>query len=229
MRHAGDRAGRAAGPSGCGSRPSTRPACASCGPTATASATRVLHHLRRRRLAPPDRDRLPRAGHRHQEAVAPVDPRPDQPGQGRPAGTSRRTASGPRRPSSTAGSPTSSTLYQQRMVAANAMDFDDLLLNTVHLFRACDDVLEHYRTASPTSWSTSTRTPTGPRTRWSCCSAGRTATSWWWGTATSRSTGSAAPTSATSSTSSRPSPTPPPSPSTRTSAPPRPSSTRPTR
>ncbi|MGO8869996.1 MAG: UvrD-helicase domain-containing protein [Acidimicrobiales bacterium] len=36
-------------------------------------------------------------------------------------------------------------LYQQRMVAANAMDFDDLLLNTVRLFREHPDVLEHYR------------------------------------------------------------------------------------
>ncbi len=37
-------------------------------------------------------------------------------------------------------------IYQQRMVAANAMDFDDLLLNTVRLFREHPDVLEHYRT-----------------------------------------------------------------------------------
>ena len=37
-------------------------------------------------------------------------------------------------------------LYQQRMVAANAMDFDDLLLNTVRLFRLHPEVLEHYRT-----------------------------------------------------------------------------------
>ncbi len=36
-------------------------------------------------------------------------------------------------------------LYQQRMVAANAMDFDDLLLNVVRLFRLHPDVLEHYR------------------------------------------------------------------------------------
>jgi len=36
--------------------------------------------------------------------------------------------------------------YQQRMVAANAMDFDDLLSNTVRLFRRHPDVLEHYRT-----------------------------------------------------------------------------------
>ncbi len=37
-------------------------------------------------------------------------------------------------------------LYQQRMVEANAMDFDDLLSNAVRLFHENPDVLEHYRT-----------------------------------------------------------------------------------
>ena len=36
-------------------------------------------------------------------------------------------------------------LYQQRMVEANAMDFDDLLLNAVTLFKEHPDVLERYR------------------------------------------------------------------------------------
>jgi DNA helicase-2/ATP-dependent DNA helicase PcrA len=36
-------------------------------------------------------------------------------------------------------------LYQRRMLAANAMDFDDLLLNTVRLFAEHPAVLEHYR------------------------------------------------------------------------------------
>ena len=67
-----------------------------------------LHHLRRRRLAPAGRDHRPRARHRHEEAVPPLDARPDQPGQ--VAASRARTSSGPRRsPSSTAGSPTSST------------------------------------------------------------------------------------------------------------------------
>ena len=35
--------------------------------------------------------------------------------------------------------------YQRRLVAANAMDFDDLLLLTVQLFRAHPEVLEAYR------------------------------------------------------------------------------------
>ena len=36
-------------------------------------------------------------------------------------------------------------VYQRRMLAANAMDFDDLLLNAVRLFATHPDVLEHYR------------------------------------------------------------------------------------
>ncbi len=34
--------------------------------------------------------------------------------------------------------------YQRRLEDADAMDFDDLLINTVRLFRECPDVLEHY-------------------------------------------------------------------------------------
>ena len=36
-------------------------------------------------------------------------------------------------------------LYQRRLTAANAMDFDDLIMNTVHLFRAFPEVREIYR------------------------------------------------------------------------------------
>ena len=36
-------------------------------------------------------------------------------------------------------------LYQRRMLAANAMDFDDLLANAVRLFAEHPDILEHYR------------------------------------------------------------------------------------
>jgi DNA helicase-2/ATP-dependent DNA helicase PcrA len=35
--------------------------------------------------------------------------------------------------------------YQARLLANNAMDFDDLLLVTVNLLQACPDVLDHYR------------------------------------------------------------------------------------
>jgi len=37
------------------------------------------------------------------------------------------------------------SLYQSRLRQANAMDFDDLIMNTVHLFRLYDDVLAAYR------------------------------------------------------------------------------------
>lgn len=36
-------------------------------------------------------------------------------------------------------------LYQKRLREADAMDFDDLLSNTVELFRQCPDVLEYYQ------------------------------------------------------------------------------------
>ena len=36
-------------------------------------------------------------------------------------------------------------LYQQRLLAANAMDFDDLLMVTANLLAACDDVRESYQ------------------------------------------------------------------------------------
>jgi DNA helicase-2/ATP-dependent DNA helicase PcrA len=35
--------------------------------------------------------------------------------------------------------------YQRRLTAANALDFDDLIMTTVHLFQAFPDVLETYR------------------------------------------------------------------------------------
>ena len=37
------------------------------------------------------------------------------------------------------------TTYQKRLVEADAMDFDDLLFQTVRLFQENDDVLEHYQ------------------------------------------------------------------------------------
>jgi DNA helicase II / ATP-dependent DNA helicase PcrA len=36
-------------------------------------------------------------------------------------------------------------LYQRRLTEANAMDFDDLIMTTVHLLQAFPDVAEHYR------------------------------------------------------------------------------------
>ncbi|HET7820717.1 MAG TPA: DNA helicase PcrA [Ornithinibacter sp.] len=37
------------------------------------------------------------------------------------------------------------TSYQRRLRQANAMDFDDLIMTTVHMFQAFPDVAEHYR------------------------------------------------------------------------------------
>ncbi|WP_367044388.1 DNA helicase PcrA [Streptomyces sp. Je 1-332] len=36
-------------------------------------------------------------------------------------------------------------MYQSRLREANALDFDDLIMTTVHMFRAFPDVAEHYR------------------------------------------------------------------------------------
>ena len=37
------------------------------------------------------------------------------------------------------------SMYQKHLVEADAMDFDDLILNTVKLFKKCKDVLEYYQ------------------------------------------------------------------------------------
>ena len=223
---AGGRPGRAPGASGCGSPPSTPPACGSSGPTVTASATRAR--------SPSTTTPTPGAWSRSSPASSTSTPR-----SSRPARSSARSV----RPSPPAGPDRVPgcrltifdrriadvfDLYQQRMVAANAMDFDDLLLNTVRLFRQHPDVLEHYRTRFTHILIDEYQDTNAVQNALAVLLAGGTATSWWWGTATSRSTASGGRTSPTSSTSSRPSPTPPPSPWTRTSGRPRPSSTRPT-
>ena len=188
----------------------------------------LVHHLRRRRLPPPGRDHRPRARHRHQEAVAALDARPDQPGQVPPAGPSR--VPGRRRlhlrppdrrrlrplPAADAGGQRHGLrrpAAQRRPPVRRAPRRPRALPDPLHP-RPDRRVPGHQRRAErawPSSWPAAT------------------ATSWWWGTATSPSTGSAARTSPTSSTSRRPFRTPRPSPSTRTSARPRPSSTPPTR
>ena len=80
--------------------------------------------------------------------------------------------------------------------ARASLDFDDLLLETVRLLREHDDGARALpRSATATSWSTSTRTRTTRSTRSCSRSAASTATSAWWATTTSRSTAGAAPTS----------------------------------
>ncbi len=55
--------------------------------------------------------------------------------------------------------------YQQRLLAANAMDFDDLLMVTANLLQSPTTSVPSTRSASSTSWSTSSRTRTTRRTR----------------------------------------------------------------
>ena len=60
-------------------------------------------------------------------------------------------------------------LYEKRMLEANAMDFDDLLVRTVNVLELFEDVARAMAArASAGSSSTSTRTPTMPST--GCCS-----------------------------------------------------------
>ncbi len=104
----------------------------------------VVHHLRRRRLAPAGRDHLPRAGHRHQEAVAALDPRPDQPGQ--VAASRARSSTGPpRSPSSTAGSPTSSTSTSSGCWRPTPWTSTTCCSTRSGCSGEHPDVLEHYR------------------------------------------------------------------------------------
>ena len=55
-------------------------------------------------------------------------------------------------------------LYERRMLAANAMDFDDLLVRTVNLLELFTDVRERTAARSAGCSSTSTRTPTASST-----------------------------------------------------------------
>ena len=67
--------------------------------------------------------------------------------------------------------------YQARLLKAGAMDFDDLLVNTVRCSATTPTCSSRTASASSTSSSTSTRTPTSRRTRSSSCSPAATRTS----------------------------------------------------
>ena len=120
--------------------------------------------------------------------------------------------------------------YQARLLKAGAMDFDDLLMKTVELFREHPDVLEHYQQRFQHILVDEYQDTNLAQNEIVLLARRRA-------TATSRrrrprpvaSTGSAAPTSATSRSSRRRSPTSPRSCSTRTTAARRRSSTPPTR
>ena len=61
-------------------------------------------------------------------------------------------------------------LYERRLHASNAMDFDDLLVRTVDLFERFPDVRERWASAFATCSSTSTRTRTTRSTGSCACS-----------------------------------------------------------
>ena len=56
--------------------------------------------------------------------------------------------------------------YQRRLRAANALDFDDLIGETVAVLQRFPQIAQYTGDGSGTSWSTSTRTPTTPSTCW---------------------------------------------------------------
>ena len=99
--------------------------------------------------------------------------------------------------------PPSTQELERRLRAANAMDFDDLLVRTLELLRTRPEVLDSTRSASATLASTSIRTPTTSSTRSPTCWPPSTKTSWSWATTTSPFTAGVAPTSPTSWTLSR--------------------------
>ena len=50
--------------------------------------------------------------------------------------------------------------YQNALKQNNALDFDDLLVKTVELFKLDKEVLDYYQSASDISWWMSIRTQT---------------------------------------------------------------------
>ena len=167
----------------------------------------VVHHLRRRRLAPSGGAHPARPQHRFQEAPAPVGAGGDLVGQvrarrrgrfrgQRPLGVRpahRGCLSRVRAAPAGARRPWISTICCSSSSASSARPPTSSRATA---------------TAFATCWWTSSRTPTAPRTRSCACSPPSTATCAWWATATSRSSVGAGPTSATSSSSRRRFPTP---------------------
>ena len=99
--------------------------------------------------------------------------------------------------------------YEERLRSANALDFDDLLLEAVRLLRHDAGVREAYnRRIRYLMIDEYQDTNRSQYELMRLLTSHRTATSAWSATRTSRSTAGAAPTSATSSISSGTSPTP---------------------
>ena len=147
------------GPSACGCRPSTRPACGSCGPTATAWATRAR--------SPSTTTPTPGAWSRSSPASSTSTPRSSRPARcsARSARPSRRGRARPRsgpRPSrsSTGGSPTSTTSTSGGCWRPTPWTSTTCCSTPCGCSTSTPTCWSTTGTASPTSSSTSTRTPT---------------------------------------------------------------------
>ncbi len=131
-------------PTGCGCRPSTPPACGSCVGTAKvlgypssftiydeADALRLTSYVLR------DPTSIPSAS-RPGACTAPISAAKSELLDGRRLRRGRRRSIYERRVADVYQE------YQARLKAAGAMDFDDLLTETVRLFEEHPDVLDHY-------------------------------------------------------------------------------------
>ena len=105
-----------------------------------------LLDLRRRRLPAADDAGLPRPGPRPQ-ALQPAVVQPPGVATSRTSWSTRRRSRPGRRgePAPEQVLAEAYTAYQRRLRQANAMDFDDLIMTTVHMLQAFPDVAEHYR------------------------------------------------------------------------------------
>ena len=90
--------------------------------------------------------------------------------------------------------------YQKRLKAANALDFDDIIIFTVRIFQQFPDVLEKYRNRFRYIMVDEYRTPTIRSFCWSVCWQAVTTTSVWSAMMTRVSINSEEPPSKTSST-----------------------------
>ena len=143
----------------------------------TASASRRVHDLRPGRRRPPHRLRPPGPGPRPQAVHAPVGARRHQRGQERPHQRRRVRRPGHHaRPSSKIAD-----VYREYQARLPAGRGHGLRRPAGQRRRGCSSgtptCWPSYQRRFRTSWSTSTRTPTGPRTSSSSCWARSTATS----------------------------------------------------
>ena len=164
---AGRRARRPGRPAHVGARPSTR-ACSRIlrRESVAARLPAELHDLRPGRRRAPHRLGAPRPRPRPEAVPGPPAPRADQRAEER-AGASRRVRRRWRSARRDAASPRSTPSTSAGCKRRRPLDFDDLLVLAVRLFREHPEALARYRSGSATCSSTSSRTRT-PRSGSSC-------------------------------------------------------------